>query len=60
MTERNVKNLKIGSLYSFLTFAALLTPTYALSQDAGMIVYPAKGQSQEKQDKDRYDCHSWP
>lgn len=24
-----------------------------------MFIYPAKGQSQEKQDKDRYECHTW-
>ncbi len=24
-----------------------------------MIVYPAKGQSQEQQNRDRYECHSW-
>ncbi len=29
----------------------------ALAQ--GMYIYPAKGQSQAQQDKDRYECHSW-
>jgi hypothetical protein len=24
-----------------------------------MFIYPAKGQNQAKQDKDRYECHSW-
>ena len=24
-----------------------------------MFIYPAKGQSQERQDKDRYECHTW-
>ena len=24
-----------------------------------MFIYPAKGQSQAQQDKDRYECHSW-
>jgi len=54
-----VKNLKIGSLYLVLTVATLLIATSALAQDSGMFVYPAKGQSQEKQDKDRYECHTW-
>jgi hypothetical protein len=29
----------------------------ARAQD--VIVYPAKGQSQEQQSRDRYECHSW-
>ena len=29
------------------------------AQSLGMYVYPSKGQSQEQQDKDRYDCHRW-
>lgn len=24
-----------------------------------MYIYPAKGQSQQQQDKDRYECHTW-
>jgi hypothetical protein len=24
-----------------------------------MFIYPAKGQSQEQQDRDRYQCHTW-
>ena len=54
-----MKNLKIGSLYPVLTFAALLTATPAFAQDSGMFIYPAKGQDQAQQDKDRYECHSW-
>jgi Glycine-zipper domain len=30
-----------------------------MAQNGGIYIYPAKGQSQEKQDKDRYECHSW-
>jgi hypothetical protein len=29
----------------------------AKAQD--LFIYPAKGQSQAQQDKDRYDCHLW-
>jgi hypothetical protein len=54
-----VKHLKLGSLCSVLTFSALLATTSARAQDSGMFIYPAKGQSQEKQDKDRYECHTW-
>ena len=31
----------------------------ALAQSDNIFVYPAKGQSQAQQDKDRYECHSW-
>ena len=55
-----MKHLKIRSLCPpVLTFVALLTATSALAQNSGMFIYPAKGQSQEKQDKDRYECHTW-
>ena len=27
--------------------------------EAGMIVYPAKGQSAEQQQKDEFECHQW-
>ncbi|UJS17663.1 MAG: YMGG-like glycine zipper-containing protein [Candidatus Jettenia sp.] len=29
----------------------------ALAQ--GLIIYPAKGQSQEQMEKDKFECHSW-
>lgn len=29
----------------------------ALAQQ--LIIYPSQGQSQEQQDKDRYECHTW-
>ena len=36
----------------------LVTPlASSLAQD--FFVYPAKGQSQAQQDKDRYECHTW-
>jgi hypothetical protein len=27
--------------------------------EAGMVVYPAKGQSAEQQQKDEFECHQW-
>ena len=35
---------------------ALLLPTVAL---ADVYIYPNKGQSQQQQSKDRYECHTW-
>jgi len=42
----------------FLTGVGLFFLTGIVSaQD--MIIYPAKGQSQEQLDKDKYECYSW-
>ena len=30
-----------------------------LQASAEPMIYPAKGQSQTQQDKDRYECHTW-
>jgi len=34
-------------------------PLPARAQNGDMYIYPAKGQSQAQQDKDRYECHTW-
>src|SRR6202007_1114810 len=36
-----------------------LAASSAVAQSGGMYIYPAKGQNKNKQDEDRYDCHSW-
>ena len=36
---------------------ALLTVGVVLAQE--LIIYPAKGQSQEQLDKDKYECYTW-
>ena len=36
---------------------ALFVVGSVLAQD--LIIYPAKGQSQEQMDKDKYECYSW-
>jgi Glycine-zipper domain len=52
---------RIVFLSSF--FAALIAvPLFAaaaLAQSNDIYIYPAKGQSQAQQDRDRYECHSW-
>jgi len=40
-----------------ILFATILSARSAFAQD--LMVYPAKGQSQTQQDKDRYECHTW-
>ena len=34
-----------------------LVPSWAVAQD--FFIYPSQGQSQEQQDRDRFECHSW-
>jgi hypothetical protein len=43
----------------FIVILALVCDSVALAQSAQMYIYPSKGQSQQQQDKDRYECHSW-
>src|SRR5713226_8961923 len=40
-----------------MLFPIALSAQLAVAQD--LLVYPAKGQSQTQQDKDRYECHTW-
>lgn len=51
----------VGEMRRFLgglaIVAALGSAAVVRAQD--LFIYPAKGQSQEQQDKDRYECHSW-
>jgi hypothetical protein len=49
-----VTALLIAGLFIFSILAGT-----SRAQNSDLYVYPAKGQSQEKQDKDRYECHSW-
>src|SRR4051812_3066123 len=53
----------IGSdmLRKWLVLAAVAigVTTGPLSHAQNVIVYPARGQSQDTQDQDRYACHSW-
>jgi hypothetical protein len=37
---------------------ALVSPS-AVASAQELFIYPAKGQSQDQQDKDRYECHNW-
>jgi hypothetical protein len=50
---------KITSALFLIVFAAVLAPSSARAQNGSLYVYPAKGQSQERQNKDRYECHTW-
>jgi hypothetical protein len=41
------------------SFALLVLTGIANAQSGDLFIYPAKGQNQVLQDKDRYECHSW-
>jgi len=44
-----------------LLVLALLVPAIGASSASGsdVIIYPAKGQSPDQQNRDRYECHTW-
>ena len=44
---------------TILVLFSLPVASSAEAQTGGMYIYPAKGQNKNKQDEDRYDCHSW-
>jgi hypothetical protein len=47
----------VGIAFAMVTIAVLLFTGSSRAQD--IYAYPAKGQSQAQQDRDRYECHSW-
>jgi hypothetical protein len=49
----------IRLVFSIIVLSVLPAGGTVLAQNSGLYVYPAKGQSQEQQQKDRYECHSW-
>ena len=47
-------------VHGLLFLAAIaLFATAALAQNNDIYIYPAKGQNQAQQDRDRYECHAW-
>jgi hypothetical protein len=58
VTEVSLRNA-IRLAFSIIVLVVVPTGGAALAQNGGLYVYPAKGQSQEQQQKDRYQCNSW-
>ncbi len=50
---------RLAGLLTFLLVPASLLAGSAIAQNNDIFIYPAKGQSQEQQDKDCYECHLW-
>ena len=47
----------VGIAFAMVTISVLLLAGSSRAQD--IYAYPAKGQTQAQQDRDRYECHSW-
>jgi hypothetical protein len=59
-TVRNLEMAGVNRVPTTLFFALLLFfPSAVSAQNGRMFIYPKNGQSQQKQDKDRYECHTW-
>src|SRR5713226_3367704 len=58
-TESFSRLNRISFRLVMLNFALLVLTGTANAQSGDLYIYPAKGQSQALQDKDRYECHSW-
>jgi Glycine-zipper domain len=55
MTRRR----SVLSYLATLSLVSVLLAGSAFAQGSDIYIYPAKGQNQAQQDKDRYECHSW-
>ncbi len=53
---RHIIRAAAFSLSAFLVSMSM-APQSTQAQD--LFIYPSKGQSQEQQDRDRYECHNW-
>jgi predicted lipid-binding transport protein (Tim44 family) len=43
----------------FIFVLSVLTPFAGQTLGQDLIIYPAKGQSQQQMEKDKFDCYSW-
>ena len=55
--RRGVGWSAIVLVVSAMTVSISTVPNAAWAQ--GLIIYPSKGQSQQQQSRDRYECHTW-
>src|ERR1700722_893310 len=58
-TESVLRSNRISFHLVVFIFAFLVLTGIANAQSGDLYIYPAKGQNQALQDKDRYECHSW-
>ncbi len=55
--RRNVGWSAVVLIVSAMTVSVSTVPNAAWAQ--GLMIYPSKGQSQQQQSQDRYECHTW-
>ncbi len=55
--RRGVGWSTVGLVVSAMAVSLSTVPNAASAQ--GLIIYPSKGQSQQQQSRDRYECHTW-
>jgi hypothetical protein len=51
--------VSLAALFSAAAFAQTPAPTKSLSTSLGVVVFPAKGQTAEKQSQDEGECYTW-
>jgi hypothetical protein len=49
----------IGAVRHVVTLVSVLAMLTHAAGAQDVFMYPARGQSQQQQDRDRYECHSW-
>jgi hypothetical protein len=54
----SITRLYKGTALIPVLFALLLAPT-AAAQQQELFIYPNKGQSQQQQEKDKFECYTW-
>jgi hypothetical protein len=61
MTKRTGKMIRIGLLAVFVAALAIAANGFhcKASAQGSPIIYPAKGQNQQTQEKDKYECYGW-
>lgn len=52
-------NIRMKILSKRLLWILIILSAAGMAAAQDLIIYPAKGQSQEQLDKDKYECYSW-
>ena len=53
------RSIHARSVLAIATLSVMLGARSVRAQSNDIFIYPAKGQSQDQQDRDRYECHVW-
>lgn len=58
-TSRTVVAARTALITKVMLLLLITSAGTAAAQGSSLYVYPLKNQSNEQQDRDRYECHSW-